>query len=428
MREIERAVSKSIPVVPFRIEQAAPSKDLEYFISSTHWLDAMEGPLDQHLNRLSETVKFLLASRGPKKDLEAKDSETAAVDDKPAPPKPVPPKAAAVPPKPAAKPAPAGGGRWVLGSAVAVVILAIGLGGFWMWRGRQHPAPPLPEVLSPQAQMAQMLDKLSASKVPEASDPKASEEILAQVKSLRIALDGQWLETKSSNPDEGQLRKKILSQSSDYLNSLQKVMDRHPDVEREAGLALARLGELQFSESQPDRSDKPAAESSFHAAATHLGKIAEASPADALVASSLRTVQQRLTAIETPPPTDTPETGDAKPEAPAPVAAKKAVEKKPQDTPALVARTKKPVIQELVSPAPPTNPQSGVLHYVGPPVPFNGTVEFDNLPGERLKFSFDTSLWQLLIQKQPNGLKKLILRSKKQDVQTTCDGTWEIVK
>ena len=41
MREIERAVNKGVAIIPFRVENVVPSKDLEYFISSCHWLDAM---------------------------------------------------------------------------------------------------------------------------------------------------------------------------------------------------------------------------------------------------------------------------------------------------------------------------------------------------------------------------------------------------
>src|SRR4051794_17906324 len=36
-REVERASSKGVPIIPFRIEAIAPSPDLEYFISTPHW-------------------------------------------------------------------------------------------------------------------------------------------------------------------------------------------------------------------------------------------------------------------------------------------------------------------------------------------------------------------------------------------------------
>jgi len=60
-REVERAVSAGIPILPFRIEDVSPSPSLEYFIATAHWLDALTPPLERHLKHLAETVKLLLA-------------------------------------------------------------------------------------------------------------------------------------------------------------------------------------------------------------------------------------------------------------------------------------------------------------------------------------------------------------------------------
>jgi tetratricopeptide (TPR) repeat protein len=62
-REIESAVSAGIPVIPFRIEEVLPSKSLQYFIGPQHWLDAWTPPLEQHLHRLTDTIKALLSKR-----------------------------------------------------------------------------------------------------------------------------------------------------------------------------------------------------------------------------------------------------------------------------------------------------------------------------------------------------------------------------
>jgi len=62
-REIERAVHRGIPVVPFRIEDVPPSEALEYFISSHHWLDALTPPLEKHLDRLATSLTTLLAQQ-----------------------------------------------------------------------------------------------------------------------------------------------------------------------------------------------------------------------------------------------------------------------------------------------------------------------------------------------------------------------------
>jgi hypothetical protein len=59
-REVERAVSKGISIIPLRIQDIAPARSLEYFIGTVHWLDALTPPLEAHLRRLVETVKALL--------------------------------------------------------------------------------------------------------------------------------------------------------------------------------------------------------------------------------------------------------------------------------------------------------------------------------------------------------------------------------
>ncbi len=64
-REIERAVNKGLNVLPFRIEDVPLSKSLEYFISAQHWLDAIGGELDGHLQELCNCVSTLLGRSLP---------------------------------------------------------------------------------------------------------------------------------------------------------------------------------------------------------------------------------------------------------------------------------------------------------------------------------------------------------------------------
>lgn len=59
-REVERAVSKGLHILPLRIENVPLSKSLEYFISTQHWLDAIEGKLDFHLVQLRDCLTVLL--------------------------------------------------------------------------------------------------------------------------------------------------------------------------------------------------------------------------------------------------------------------------------------------------------------------------------------------------------------------------------
>jgi uncharacterized RDD family membrane protein YckC len=65
MREVERAVSKGILIVPFRIEDVQLCKEMEYYISTPHWLDALTAPMEEHLVRLAQTASMLLAREPP---------------------------------------------------------------------------------------------------------------------------------------------------------------------------------------------------------------------------------------------------------------------------------------------------------------------------------------------------------------------------
>ena len=61
-REVERAVGEGVTIMPIRIEQAAPTRSLAYFMAGVHWLDALTPPLEQHLQRLAVSIKALLKS------------------------------------------------------------------------------------------------------------------------------------------------------------------------------------------------------------------------------------------------------------------------------------------------------------------------------------------------------------------------------
>jgi hypothetical protein len=63
-REVERAINKRIPVIPLRIEDVAPDKALEYFLSTPHWLDAFTPPLERHLRNLAGQIHRLIGTRG----------------------------------------------------------------------------------------------------------------------------------------------------------------------------------------------------------------------------------------------------------------------------------------------------------------------------------------------------------------------------
>jgi TIR domain len=61
-REVERAVNKGVYVIPFRVDDVPPARSLEYFISTSQWMDAFPPPLERHLGNLAKTVKSVLKS------------------------------------------------------------------------------------------------------------------------------------------------------------------------------------------------------------------------------------------------------------------------------------------------------------------------------------------------------------------------------
>lgn len=58
-KEVERAVSKSKPVLPVRIREVTPSGSLEFFISSAQWIDAFKPPLENALAPLLGAINAL---------------------------------------------------------------------------------------------------------------------------------------------------------------------------------------------------------------------------------------------------------------------------------------------------------------------------------------------------------------------------------
>jgi hypothetical protein len=72
-KEVERAASSGVAILPFRIEDVAPGKSLDYFIGSVHWLDAMTPPMEKHLDNLTATVQKLLPVNAGEHGLPAAD-------------------------------------------------------------------------------------------------------------------------------------------------------------------------------------------------------------------------------------------------------------------------------------------------------------------------------------------------------------------
>jgi len=79
IREVGRAAGKGIPIIPLRIDEVIPSKSMDYFISSHHFLDVLTPPLEKHLKRLADTVQQILSQKGaPPKVVEEAEAEEKA--------------------------------------------------------------------------------------------------------------------------------------------------------------------------------------------------------------------------------------------------------------------------------------------------------------------------------------------------------------
>ena len=77
-REVERAVHKQLPILPFRLENVLPSKSLEYFLSTQHWMDAFPPPLDPHIDRLCDYLDSALGRKAPEDRPQAHQQARAA--------------------------------------------------------------------------------------------------------------------------------------------------------------------------------------------------------------------------------------------------------------------------------------------------------------------------------------------------------------
>ena len=56
LNEINRAFDKSIIIIPFRIQDVPPSSAMSYYLGNTHWLDAIDPPLEKHISNLKDIV------------------------------------------------------------------------------------------------------------------------------------------------------------------------------------------------------------------------------------------------------------------------------------------------------------------------------------------------------------------------------------
>lgn len=80
VREVERAASANAVIIPVRVEPVQPSRDLEFYVSSSHWLDATQKPLEKHLGTLVDAIRDCQNKGQPRENVGA-----PAASDSPAP-------------------------------------------------------------------------------------------------------------------------------------------------------------------------------------------------------------------------------------------------------------------------------------------------------------------------------------------------------
>ena len=60
VRELTRAVTRNIPIIPFRTEDVIPTKNMDYLINVPHWLDAFPAPAHTYFVNLADTIRMHL--------------------------------------------------------------------------------------------------------------------------------------------------------------------------------------------------------------------------------------------------------------------------------------------------------------------------------------------------------------------------------
>jgi TolB-like protein len=86
LREIERASAKQLKVISFRIDDAALTPGLEYFLSSPHWIDARASGVRDAMPKLIDAVRRAIASPPVATPAHASDIARRVAELSPAPP------------------------------------------------------------------------------------------------------------------------------------------------------------------------------------------------------------------------------------------------------------------------------------------------------------------------------------------------------
>ncbi len=76
LTEINHAFDQNLLIIPFRIQDIQPTNELRYYLGRTHWLDAIDLPLEKHIMALIRTVRAHL-------DVMEEQTGSSLVDEKP---------------------------------------------------------------------------------------------------------------------------------------------------------------------------------------------------------------------------------------------------------------------------------------------------------------------------------------------------------
>ena len=144
-REVDRAVSKSLTIIPIRIEDVAPTRALEYYISPVHWLDAVAPPLEPHLEALAGKIQILLAKAGVERHDASAPAVRASIG--PVAVNPSPAQTTATPSKALPAPRRFGLGAMMGGAVAVIAVLAL------LWVQPWAPGDKTKEETARQAQL-----------------------------------------------------------------------------------------------------------------------------------------------------------------------------------------------------------------------------------------------------------------------------------
>jgi hypothetical protein len=155
-REVERAVNRGIPIIPFRIENVPPQRGLEYFLSLPNWLDAFDPPLEQHLSRLAHASQNLLTALSSGADQAAAPQVAMRI----------PMAGAASPNVVPPRPRPFFADRRIVAGFLAAIVVALAAYGWFLFKPQAAPDKD-PEVASTtSSELVLDFDKIDTSSAP----------------------------------------------------------------------------------------------------------------------------------------------------------------------------------------------------------------------------------------------------------------------